>query len=390
LVISSIENTIRMEVLMSLKQELHRTIPAQALKDQDIRRMFEHVDRIASIAAKAVRPRYEAQEQRVKDIFFAPGHFSDYVNPNLADKNVQNYLVDAMEEVLQADTITSYLIQFGPIDFKTLFPLGEADTKRYGEEEKSARGYGLGEGFLRKRMMLMLVLDIPVMQNRLPNGDKFQKLKTLSLRNAEIARKNRLRALSMDGARIERAEIFTSQALWSQDAKILMTDDIKNKMKEEVRLLASRINMLKALNLSEEEHKSRCAALATSGGVDLKSVEGGKGDWTKIRLADGKGIAQGSEAHTTLAWLIEWGCAGPRDFKTARKVLEDIAVIQNPITKHSTECKLAHWLRYGIGGRKDIQRADKLEAAHADRMNGKYKCRSQYPIDPNNPWADLK
>jgi hypothetical protein len=405
LVISSLENTIRMEVIESLAHELWRDIPApeikngipavRTMKDQDIRRVFEHVDRIASIAAREIRPRYEAQEDRMKDIFFAPGHYGNRRSSDLADENVRDYLAGAMEEVLQAGTITSYLmagfpqIEMGFIDLKTLLPLNKVDEKRYAEEEKSAKEYGLGEEFLRERMKLMWILDIPVMQIRLPNGDRFPELKALSLRNAAIARKKNSHWLESAHG-IERATMFTAQALWSQDRKDLMTKDIKNKMKEEARLLATRINMLFPINWSEQERKSRCSTWAKMYGIDLKSVEDGKGDWTKVRFTNGKGIAQGSQAHTMLSLLFEWGCAGTRDFKTARKILEDIAAMQNPITKDSIECRLAHGVRYGRGGGTDVQRAEELEAAYADRAGGIHKCSSKYPIDPSNPWADLK
>lgn len=386
LVVSSIENTIRMEVLMSLTKHFDRGISAQALGDDGVRRMLEHVDRISWIAAKGVRPRYEAQTSRIKDIFFAPGHYGDHVSPDLADKNVQDWLVGAMDEVLQARMVSSYLMagfpKIGPLDLKNLVPSDGFNEKLSRERETLAKEYGLGEEFLRDRLMLMQVADIPRLRNLLPNGNRLSELKSLSLRSAEMARKNRYWLSSARG--VARAEMFTSQALWSQDRKEVISDDVANKMKDEVELLATRIGMVSSLAWDETGDKSRCL----SSGIDLKSVEDGKGDWTKIRLANGSGIAQGSMEHMRVVDVIERGCAGTKNLKTARKVLEDVVATPNLQPKFAAECKLAHWFRYGIGGEKDIRRADELEAAYINRSDT--KCRSQHPIDPSNPWADLK
>jgi hypothetical protein len=388
LVILSFENTIRMEVFMSLNRRFNRVIPAQALSDHDIRRMLEHVDRISSNAIKEIRPICEAQENKVKDIFFAPGHYDgNNIWPDLADENAQDWLVGAMEEVLQAKTISSYLMvagspKIGPLDFKALSSWNEADDKAYVQKEELSKTYGLGKEFLFDRMMLMRVLDTPVMQNRLPNGNRFSELKALSLRNAAIARKNsNWRFFSARG--VERAAMFTAQAFWSEVRKEVMTDDVKNEIEKEVQVLARRIKML------DPWGKPDCSHVYDKG-IDHKSVENAKGDWTKFRLANGESIAQGSEEHVLAAHLIQWGCAGTRDWKIVRKIFEDAVVAQKPVSKYSADCTLAHWLRYGFGGKKDSRRADEIEAAYTNRAGGNHECPRQYPIDPSNPWVDLK
>jgi hypothetical protein len=389
LVISSLENTVRTQVFMSLSRQFNRKIPAQGLGDHNIRRMLEHVDRISSNAAKEIRLKCEALENKIKDIFFARGHYDgSHIWPDLADENAKDWLVGAMEEVLQAQTISSYLMtsfpnsQIGFLD--VLFPWDEVGNKEkeYMQKEKSSKEYGLGEEFLRDRMMLMWVLDTPVMQNRLPNGNKFPELMAMGLRNAAIAKKNsNWRFHSARG--VERAVGFTAQALWSEIHKEVMTDDVRNEIEKEVQVLASRIKML------EPWGKPDCSSAYTKG-LDLKSVADAKGDWTKFRLANGKSIEQGSEEHVLAAHLIQWECAGTKDLAIVRKIFEDVVAAQKPVAKYSADCALAHWLRYGIGGKKDSQRADEIEASYANRAGGNYKCHRRYPIDPNDPWADLK
>lgn len=127
--------------------------------------------------------------------------------------------------------------------------------------------------------------------------------------------------------------------------------------------------------------------------LNAESVIDSQGDWTKVRTRSNASLdPKNSSAFGGLVKYYERGCFVKKDLALARGLLEQWAKMHGDLGKlaNHTHCKLALWLRNGVGGKRDTAAGQRWEE-RAMRETG-VGC--SYPdrlrIDPRDPWSDLQ
>ena len=169
-------------------------------------------------------------------------------------------------------------------------------------------------------------------------------------------------------------ELNLLAAEFSTIKQALSTDDT-SKITKRLEVLSARIQML-----SNPTITGRCAQLS----LDPVSAAASEGNWATVKTSQGAAIERGSHEHLKLFFYYKQGCSGQRDFKVARKVLEDISATPYDYKKTKPglrsdvrHCELARWARYGVGGERSETLAREYE----------YRFRSEAWMVPINPTA---
>lgn len=382
LVIAHLESSVRSMLILQLTREEFRTkIPEEALSREDLKRLLVEIDRIANDAAKSVRSILEKDRAKIADVYFSPGYFENYIDDNLALDDRKQWAENAVQEILSSQRMSGYFLVFAAFSPKLL-----ESIKRDQAPNRVVSDWGLGRSYDLGRELLVAFSESPAVLQLLPNGDEVARNGKLGLQNAKEAKSKLISGL--DG-NLERAVQLTVNTLQTRHGQALLPEEAQKAAREAISVLARRLRLL---NLVAWESGEPDSGPCSRGNIDHSSLVGNNGDWRKIRALDGEPIVPGSWSHYAAFTRFAY-CDSPRNFKAARRVLEDIVALEDPQMGRGKECELAHWYRYGIGGEKSESKAAALEKRFAAwaTSSGRtaQRCAPESRIDPRDPWKNL-
>jgi hypothetical protein len=381
-----LRSIIYAEVMESIRTSDLKTIPDGAISIANMQKTLLALDSITErLARPLLAPIRKNPQAFINQYFFGNRWCARNADlaPSLASPAKQRWAANASKELAYSMAIANHGVAYISL-FKgqtSVNPTGVFEAPQNMHEPDLDKG--LGRTYLWHRGMLRALSALPRVAQLLPGHEQLIAMSDLSMQNEREAKDTfafELGVNCLEGGIQDAAKALMFDLQPQDDNRLGL------QLKAEGKLLSARIQ-----NALDPKITGKCKDYESA--FDQQSVQAAQGDWTKVRAANGSPYKPDDWTLNQLVWDYSSGCAGRVDIQSARRIKEAALKLAIPDSTagHSAYCSLAHWYRYGFGGRREPGRAAELEAQLAS-LAKRHTCDDWAkitPMDPADPWRIL-